>query len=412
MPAPIWETTPWVKWRVQPDRTHTGAGFWVMLNGIKRFDFDPQARSRPKYEQLRQYFLDEVTAGRLSPGDVLPTEVELAGFFRVARNTVRQALNRLDEDGVIRRVRGKGTFISDQPPSAANSQLDSFALVLPDTTGGHCPDLVQGFVRAATELNSHALVNDTLNEPDRQAGVFLKLLSSRPAGVALVPTLEPVPPSQIRLLQQAGIGVIFCHRAVEGVRAPLLEMPFARVMQTAGEAIARQGHRKVGLITSILSPTYDIYRDGLRATLSAAGAELRDEWTYAGEGTSLDMHRQEEPLRKFLISVMSAKERPTAIVTTFDSIAEAVYLLLQELGLRIPEDVSLVGFGGTRRHSAFLRRLTSVVIDGEEIGGRAYRLLKEIRDGDRPVEDDARITLPLDLYQGQTLAAVKDSAHI
>ena len=383
-----------------------------MLNGNKRFDFAFEQTSRPKYEQLRQYFLDEVSAGHLSPGDVLPTEVELAGLFKVARNTVRQALNRLDDDGVIRRVRGKGTFIADRTPSQADPHLDSFALVLPDTTGGHCPDLVQGFVRAATEFHSHALVNDTLNDADRQAGVFLKLLSSRPAGVALVPTLEPVPPNQVRLLQQAGIGVVFCHRPVEGVRAPLLEMPFSQVMQTAGEAVARRGHRRVALITSIRSAAFDVYRDSLRTALSTLGAELRDEWIYVGDGQCLDMRRQEESFRKFLISIMSANERPTAIVTTFDSIAEVVYLVLQELGLRIPEDVSLIGFGGTRRHSAFLRRLTSVVIDGEEIGSRAYRLLKEISDGIRPLEDDAHIALPLDLYEGQTLAVLKDSAHI
>lgn len=379
-----------------------------MLNGKNRLDALSFGRERPKYEQLRQYILGEVTEGRLSPGDVLPTEMELASLFRVARNTVRQALFRLDEEGFVRRVRGKGTFIAEPARAERALHPSSFALVLPDTTGGHCPDLVQGFVRAATDGQSHALVNDTLNMVDKQAGVFLKLLASRPAGVALVPTLDPFPPDQIRLLQQAGIGVVFCHRPVAGARAPLLEMPFSSVMRTAGTAIARLGHRRIALVTSIRSITFPVYRESLRAAVRSFGADIPDEWVYVGEGQSLDMHRQEESLRIFLKSVMSRVDRPTAIVTTFDSVAEVVYMILGELGLRVPEDVSLVGFGGTRRHSAFLRRLTSVVIDGEEVGKRAYRLLEEIRDGDRPVEDDSRIVLPLGLYEGQTLARVRD----
>jgi DNA-binding LacI/PurR family transcriptional regulator len=381
-----------------------------MLNGKnRRFDFVADGRARPKYEQLRQYILDELLAGRLSPGDMLPTEVELASLFRVARNTVRQALYRLDEEGLVRRVRGKGTYISQPVRHSMPTGQESFALVLPDTTGGHCPNLVQGFVRAATEANSHALVNDTLNEVDKQAGIFLKLLSSRPAGVALVPALEPCPPNQIQLLQQAGIGVVFCHRPVEGVRAPLLEMPYLEVMRTAGTAVALRGHRRIALITSIRSATFGIYVEGLRAAVAPFGATISDRWVYVGEGQSLDIHRREQSLRVFLRSIMSAEDAPTAVVTTFDSIAEAVYMLLGELGVRVPEDVSLIGFGGTRRDSALLRRLTSVVIDGEAVGKEAYRVLKEIHDGDRPLEDDARMVLPVGFYEGQTLAGVQDA---
>ena len=50
----------------------------------------------------------------------------------------------------------------------------------------------------------------------------------------------------------------------------------------------------------------------------------------------------------------------TAIFASFDSMAELLYLLLQQMSLRLPEDVSLVGFGGTVRRRAIASRLTSV----------------------------------------------------
>ena len=47
---------------------------------------------KPKYERLRQFLVEEVAAGRLKPGDMLPTEQQLADTYAIARSTVRQAL--------------------------------------------------------------------------------------------------------------------------------------------------------------------------------------------------------------------------------------------------------------------------------------------------------------------------------
>ena len=80
-----------------------------------------------------------------------------------------------------------------------------------------------------------------------------------------------------------------------------------------------------------------------------------------------------------LTAMMDHPERPTAIFASFDSVAELIYLLLLRLGLRVPEDISLVGFGATVRSSAILRRITSVTVDEMRIGNRAVELLDRMR---------------------------------
>ena len=67
----------------------------------------------PKHERLRKHLLRELAHGRLRPGNALPTEFELAISAKMSRNTVRQALSELQRSGLIRRVRGRGTFIHD-----------------------------------------------------------------------------------------------------------------------------------------------------------------------------------------------------------------------------------------------------------------------------------------------------------
>lgn len=78
-----------------------------------------------KHQELRERLLAEVT-GEMSPNDMLPTERQLAERFGVSRMTVRQALNGLRADGVLRSVRGVGTFVARPRVSKAPS-LTSFS---------------------------------------------------------------------------------------------------------------------------------------------------------------------------------------------------------------------------------------------------------------------------------------------
>ena len=96
-------------------------------------------------------------------------------------------------------------------------------------------------------------------------------------------------------------------------------------------------------------------------------------------------------------------DRPTAIFTTWDAAAEMIYLLLGHFGLRVPEDIFLVGEGGPVRLGAIIQKLSSVIVQEEEIGRQAAKLLCQMRDGERPIDNDEEIVVPLSFYEGQTL---------
>ena len=66
----------------------------------------------PYYYQLEQLLREKIENGRLKPGDALPSEAELCFIFRVSRTVVRQALNKLCQDGIVYKEKGKGTFVA------------------------------------------------------------------------------------------------------------------------------------------------------------------------------------------------------------------------------------------------------------------------------------------------------------
>jgi GntR family transcriptional regulator len=67
----------------------------------------------PFYSQLKQIVRDDIAARGLEPGDRLPGDHELCELYGVSRTVVRQALQELEHEGVIRREKGRGTFVGD-----------------------------------------------------------------------------------------------------------------------------------------------------------------------------------------------------------------------------------------------------------------------------------------------------------
>jgi DNA-binding LacI/PurR family transcriptional regulator len=145
------------------------------------------------------------------------------------------------------------------------------------------------------------------------------------------------------------------------------------------------------------------YEAGLREVVEAAGGTLPESLTYWGDTVSPDASVQADAIVKSLQKILRGPKRPTAIMASFDPMAERIYLMLRKLGLRVPEDVSLIGVGGTDRSGALTERLTSVTIDEEDLGRRAAKILQEMCDGQRPLGDAEKSYVPLGLAQGGTV---------
>ena len=66
----------------------------------------------PLYQQIKGLLLQSLQAGEWKPGDLIPSELELAGRFRVSQGTVRKAIDELSADNLLVRRQGKGTFVA------------------------------------------------------------------------------------------------------------------------------------------------------------------------------------------------------------------------------------------------------------------------------------------------------------
>ncbi len=81
----------------------------------------------PKYQAIYSLLRQRILDGEFAPGSQLPPQAELAASFKVTLMTLRQAIGALEADGLVIALRGKGTFISDNPIDISLGNLSSFA---------------------------------------------------------------------------------------------------------------------------------------------------------------------------------------------------------------------------------------------------------------------------------------------
>src|SRR6185503_17021941 len=101
--------------------------------------------------------------------------------------------------------------------------------------------------------------------------------------------------------------------------------------------------------------------------------------------------------------MLRGPDRPTVLFVSFDPTAEMVYLIAGRMGLRVPEDISIVCFGGSRREGAIQRRLTAITVDEGDTARQAVELLVDMQSGKRPLASQEVIQMPLGVSKGQTL---------
>ena len=365
--------------------------------------------SRPKYELIKDFLLSELTNGNYKPGDALPSENKLIKKLGVARNTVRQAVDELAKDGLVKRIQGKGSYFTNHGNNnGPEEQLQIFSLLLPQISHSLYPVLVKGFDHQAGESHLQVMLCNTDFDINKQGNIILQMIEKNVAGVAMVPALTPATPAfHIHQLQRNNIPVVLCHRPVAGASAPLITWEAKSVAQLAGKTLLEHGHRRIAFFAHSRYSLTETYEECLRQILQDFDADLPADNVHYGSSPT-DMDSEMKAAAEVLRVMMRGSEPVTAIFCNDDEEAELLYYVLLELGIRVPEDVSLMGFGDYHsRDGVFLRRLTSVTIDEYEVGIRAAKVLFEMRAGQRPIDSEEVIYKPLVLSEGDTVATIQ-----
>ena len=236
--------------------------------------------------------------------------------------------------------------------------------------------------RAGTGVVVSAVHGRHRTRPDQR---WLENLATRRSdGVLLI--LSELSPGQQAQLEELGIPVVI----VDPAGAPAPGIPSVGATNWAGGLAATEhliglGHERVAVIggpTDVLCSRARV--DGYRAAMGAAGLRIPPGYVRVGDFLSPTGYRE-------TMALLELPTPPTAIFVCADQMALGAYEALYERGLRVPDDMSIVGFDDLDEARWAIPPLTTVRQPLTEMAGMAARMLLTLIDGEEL--DTARVEL-------------------
>lgn len=126
----------------------------------------------PLYQQIKSLLMQSLQSGEWRPGELIPSEVELAGRFKVSQGTVRKAIDELAAENLVVRRQGKGTFVASHHEARAQFR---FLRLMPDQGDPHYPD---NKVIEVKRLRAPAEVARQLEMKSGDSVIFIKRIQS------------------------------------------------------------------------------------------------------------------------------------------------------------------------------------------------------------------------------------------
>ncbi|MCG7625776.1 LacI family DNA-binding transcriptional regulator [Epibacterium sp. Ofav1-8] len=272
-------------------------------------------------------------------------------------------------EAVLSAVERTGYRVNATASNLRRQRTGSVIALLPNLANPFFSQILAGMSAVFRQAGYGLLVADTRAEPDPEGRLTHYLRSGLADGIVLLDgTL-----SAASLTRPARPPVVL---ACEWMQE---DLPSVRSDNAGGGALAvaylvGMGHRRIGHITGPQGNCLSQTRlDGFQAAITAQGAQTRAAWIFEGD---FSMESGAAAAQAWL----GLTDRPSAVFCASDEMAIGFMGAVQHRGLRVPEDVSLVGFDNIEVAGHLSPPLTTIQQRRSEIGGRAARLLLDMID--------------------------------
>ena len=351
----------------------------------------------PKYRQIYGHLSREIASGRYPPGRKLPSEAALVKRFGVSRITVGHAVRELQQQGLIDRIAGSGTYVRGASGRERTALL--FGLIIPNLGESEIFEPICRAIAASPEAEGHALLwphaaSSSANKEDEALRLCEQCVARKVSGVFFAPLefsaqSDAINRRVMRLLHDARIPVVLLDRRPGETpareRCDLVGIDNHRAGYLAAEHLVQLGARSIGFVS---------YRNQA-STVKERIRGYRDALSGHGHVFSL---AAEPPL-----VLPPSAAGCDAFVCANDRIAGRLMHALLAQGRRIPQDVRIVGIDDVNYAALLPVPLTTVHQPCRDIGETALRVMLERLD--RPKTPARDVLLDCELVVRQSCGA-------
>lgn len=336
--------------------------------------------STPLYLQIIDDIKSKIASKHLKAGDQIGSHAELVSMYGVSLITVKKALTTMIQQGILYSRVGKGTYVAQLSPDFHDEQHPTIGLVLQDIRSPFFSRVMHSVENTAYELGYHVLLANSSGKPEREDAQIARFRTFGVKGMIIASMSHEYQPSPtIRKLFQEGFPfVMVSYIAEENI--PFVGCDHERGGFMATEYLIKLGYQRIGYINGEPGNVVgDLRQRGLAAALKLHGGKLDKRFLFhlRQKGERYDYQSGFEIGEKFA----KLKVRPDAMFIYNDLSALGFEEAVLANGLRVPEDVAIIGFDDIERGEYAAVPLTTIRQPSDLIGKQAMELLLRLMEG-------------------------------
>lgn len=285
-------------------------------------------------------------------------------------------------------------YVPDSAAQGLRSRTSRLlGLLLPTIINPVYARMLSAIEESAHEMGYDLIVAHTLNIQEREEACIRRLLARRVDGLFVVPVyrLEPTAPIYAELANRGVPTVILGQRAPFCQQFVNVEGDDLQGSYAITKHLMELGHKRIAFLAgSMVSPSSQERLEGYRRALRENGLEIDDRLVFSAGSTI-------EEGESAALQMINEGTQVTAIQAVNDMVAIGAANTLLRQGAKIPEDMSITGFGNTLTSEHFRIPLTTVRQPKARMGRAAVELMKQFLHGNQPVS--ARLSAALVIRQ-------------
>lgn len=335
---------------------------------------------KPKFLEVAAYLEGLIKERGLKPGDKLYSENELVSILNVTRQTVRHGIKVLEDQGLIKRVQGSGTYLNDSRQSIL-IRRKRVAVVITYEDDYIFPRTIAG-IKSVMVANGYTFdIHVTNNRIANERKILQSIIKKDEVGGVIMEAIRSGLPNANKYLYQEikklRIPVVFINSYYPGLKFPHVSIDD----KMAGKAVTRHliinGHRKIAGVFKLDDGQGHLRYAGYMQAMAEAKLAVDDEniiWLDTEDLKRMDLIWEK---------IQSRMRGCTAITCYNDEVAYELICLFQTHGIVVPEDISIVSIDNSDLIKQSSVALTSVPHPMEHLGQKAAQnIVRMIYDPD------------------------------
>ncbi len=339
-------------------------------------------KKEPKYMTIVDWIQERIERGEFEPGSRLYSENELSEKFNLSRQTVRHAIDVLEQRRLVTRIQGSGTFVSGLKENRETREKTMNIAVISTYVDSYIfPNIIKGIEKILSLKGYMVQIAFTNNRIDRERMIIQNILDKNNIdGLIVEATKSALPNPNIPFYQEVlnrNIPILFFNSYYPALKAPHISLNDKKMAAKATDYLIRCGHKKIAAIFKADDGQGHLRYAGYSEAMLRAGLMINDTNIFWMDTEDVKNFRLEGN------RVLSRIGDCSAVFCYNDEIAFHLMEICEQEKIAVPEKLSIISIDNSNLAILSDVLITSIPHPMEGLGKKvAENLLAMIDDPD------------------------------